>query len=73
MNSMSQGPRLDAESDREGAQICRSIDWYAEGESRTIEVDGFQVTVRFVGRKGRRGRIMITAPPGATFRSTDFA
>jgi hypothetical protein len=44
-----------------------SIDWYSEGESRTVEVDGVQVTVRFVGRKGRRGRIAILAPAGAVF------
>jgi hypothetical protein len=44
-----------------------SIDWYSEGESRTVAVDGVQVTVRFVGRKGRRGRIAIEAPAGAVF------
>ena len=50
---------------------CHSIDWYSEGESRTIESDGVQVTVRFVGRKGRRGRIIIIVPPGATFWASD--
>ena len=44
-----------------------SIDWYHEGEARTVEVDGVRVVVRFVGRRGRRGRIRITAPPGAVF------
>jgi hypothetical protein len=34
-------------------------------------LDGVCVTVRFIGRKGRRGRIMITAPPGTTFRPSD--
>jgi hypothetical protein len=52
---------------------CQSIDWYSEGESRTVEIDGVQMTVRFVGRKGRRGRIAVTAPPGATFRALDFS
>ncbi len=47
----------------------RSIDWYAEGESRTVEVLGVQVSVRFISRKGRRARIMIAAPAGATFSS----
>ena len=44
------------------------IDWYAEGEERIVEAGGVQIAVRFVGRKGRRGRIAITAPPGATFQ-----
>ena len=44
------------------------IDWYAEGQVRVVEVDGIQVTVRFVGRKGRRARIVIEAPAGAVFR-----
>jgi hypothetical protein len=51
------------------ARFCQSIDWYAEGESRTIEVNGVQATVRFVGRRGRRARIAITGPAGAVFRS----
>ena len=50
------------------AMTSRSIDWYAEGESRTVEIGGVVVTVRFVGRKGRRGRIAIEAPAGAAFR-----
>jgi hypothetical protein len=48
-----------------------SIDWYHEGQSRTVEVDGVQVVVRFIGRKGRRGRISIEAPAGAEFRSAE--
>lgn len=50
---------------------CRCIDWYSEGESRTVEVGGVRVTVRFIGRKGRRGRIAIEAPAGAVFRALD--
>jgi hypothetical protein len=45
------------------------IDWYAEGQSRKVECDGVQVTIRFVGRKGRRCRIVIEAPAGAVFSS----
>jgi hypothetical protein len=50
-----------------------SIDWYAEGQARTVEVNGVRVTVRFIGRKGRRGRIAIEAPAGAVFQSHEFS
>ena len=53
------------------AAVSQCIDWYAEGEERIVEAGGMQVVVRFVGRKGRRGRIAITAPPGAAFRARD--
>ncbi len=49
----------------------QSADWYHEGDSRTVEFNDVEMTVRYVGRKGRRGRIVITAPPGANFRSLD--
>jgi hypothetical protein len=45
-----------------------SIDWYHEGESRTVELPSGPVTVRLIGRKGRRARIAITARSGAAFR-----
>ena len=45
------------------------IDWYHEGQSRTVVVGDVNVTVRFVGRDGRRARVAITAPAGAIFRS----
>jgi len=48
------------------------IDWYHEGEQRTVEVDGVRITARFVGRRGRRGRIAIEAPPGARFLTLDL-
>lgn len=50
---------------------CQSIDWYAEGQSRTVEVAGVRMSVRFIGRKGRRGRIAIEAPAGALFKATE--
>ena len=53
------------------AITCQSIDWYHEGQSRTVDVDGMSVTVRFIGRKGRRARIAITGPAGAVFRAVD--
>lgn len=44
------------------------IDWYAEGESRTVEVGEIQISIRLIGRRGRRSRIAITAPSGASFK-----
>jgi hypothetical protein len=46
-----------------------SIEWYHEGTKRVVDVDGVQVTIRFVGRRGRRARIAIEAPVGAVVRS----
>ena len=46
------------------SRACQSIEWYSEGQSRVVEVNGVQITIRFVGRRGRRGRIAIIAPPG---------
>jgi hypothetical protein len=40
-------------------------------QSRTVEVDGVRVVVRFVGRKGRRGRILVEAAAGAVFATPD--
>lgn len=56
-----------------GPQIatCQNVDWYSEGEARIVSVTGIEVRIRFVGRKGRRGRILIQAPEGAEFRSDD--
>jgi hypothetical protein len=51
---------------------CRCIDWYAEGQSRIVEVAGVRITIRFIGRKGRRGRIAIEAPAGAVFQTRDI-
>ena len=46
---------------------CQCIDWYAEGQSRAVDVGGIRIVIRFVGRRGRRGRICIEAPAGAVF------
>lgn len=52
----------------EAAQpTCRCADWFSEGESRVINCDGVRIVVRYVGRKGRRGRIVIEAPAGTAF------
>ena len=51
------------------ASGSQSIEWYADGQERIVEAGGIQVVVRLMGRKGRRARIAITAPPGAAFRT----
>lgn len=50
-------------------QTSQNIDWYSEGETRVVRVNGIEVTIRFVGRNGRRGRIAVEAPAGALFES----
>jgi hypothetical protein len=47
------------------SRTCQSIEWYSEGQARIVQADGVRITIRFVGRRGRRARIAITAPPGA--------
>jgi hypothetical protein len=63
------GEKSSKEESPPPALTCRCIDWFAEGEAKTVEVDGIRVIVRFIGRKGRRGRIAIEAPAGAEFLS----
>ncbi len=53
------------------AEVSQSLDWYAEGEERIVDAGAVRVVVRFVGRKGRRARIAITAPAGAAFRACE--
>jgi len=54
------------------AEASQCIDWYTEGQSRVVEIGDVQVTIRCVGRKGRRARISITAPAGAVFQPLDL-
>ncbi len=49
----------------------QSIDWYHEGHARVVLVDGVEVIVRLVRRKGRRARIAIAAPAGAVFEDLE--
>ena len=46
-----------------------SIDWYAEGDGRIVQIGDVQIEVRLVGRSGRRARIAIKAPAGAVFEA----
>lgn len=62
---------LPSEQPAVGACECRSIEWYADGQARVVDVGGVRVVVRFVGRKGRRARIAIIAPPGAAFHAAE--
>jgi hypothetical protein len=73
MNDAHQDNDRDAAHLRELPSASRCIDWYSPGEERLVEVGGIQVAVGLVGRKGRRARIAITAPPGATFRTPTAA
>lgn len=75
------GPEREEHADLNGSQVaaltaspetCQSIEWYSEGQTRIVEVGGIRISVRLIGRKGRRARIAITAPAGATFRSLDL-
>jgi hypothetical protein len=65
---MNHDARMDA-AEHAGEPTSTCTDWYSEGESKSVVCNGMQVTVRFVGRRGRRGRIVIEAPPGAQFAS----
>ncbi len=49
------------------------IEWYHEGQTRVVDVNGVRIEVRYIGRKGRRARIAIVAPPGAAFLTTECA
>lgn len=46
----------------------QSTSWFAEGEAIRVWVGETEVVVRFLGRKGRRARISISAPAGAQFQ-----
>jgi hypothetical protein len=65
-------PQVPSDRTQQRFDTCQSIDWYAEGESRVAEVGGVHFEVRYVDRKGRRGRIAITAPAGVVFRPRDL-
>ena len=70
----SENTKADKRDDNRAAAEPRTaslIDWFHQGESKQVEANGVLVTVRFVGRKGPRGRIAIEAPPGAVFRAVD--
>jgi hypothetical protein len=52
--------------------MSKSIEWYTEGEARDVEFERVRLTVRYVGRKGRRARIAIIGPAGTVFRALDL-
>jgi hypothetical protein len=70
MGDFDRSGNTNANGKRPSAAVSQDIDWYSKGQQRIVEANGVQVGVRFVDRKGRRGRIKITAPPGATFRDS---
>src|SRR4029453_13171501 len=62
-------PNLSANDRPLKSAVCS--DWYAEGQDRPVEVAGVRISIRFIARKGRRGRIAITAQVGAVFQSIE--
>jgi len=44
-------------------------DWFAVGQGMTVDVAGVTVAFRVIGHKGRRTRIVVTAPAGAVIRA----
>ncbi len=40
------------------------VDWFSQGESCSLQIGETSVVIRFIGRKGRRARIAVTAMPG---------
>ena len=50
-------------------QTSQLIDWFAEGQGLAVEVEGVVMTIRYLTRKGRRARIVITGPAGVVFRA----
>lgn len=64
--SISGFPTMDRQSDQMTDQT-QTIDWYAPGESQVVVIGDQEIHIRNVGRKGRRSRIAIMAPAGATF------
>jgi len=72
MNPQQNNDRIVVTNQARGlAKTSQSVDWYSEGQERIVDIGGVRIVVRFVGRRGRRGRIAITAPPGAVFRACD--
>ena len=45
------------------------VDWLSQGESCSLQIGGTRVEVRFIGRKGRRARISMSACPNALHES----
>jgi hypothetical protein len=47
------------------------IAWFAVGQTCEIAIGGVRVSICLIGQKGRRSRLAVVAPPGATFSSPD--
>ncbi len=54
-------------------QTSQLIDWFAEGQTVSVEFAGVVMTVRYVCRKGRRARIAITGPARTVYRALDLS
>jgi hypothetical protein len=60
----------DGDANDQATSCAAMTDWFGEGEGVEIDAGGVRFAIRFIGRKGRRGRIRVEAPPGAQFRTT---
>lgn len=63
-NQIAQSSKPDA------SHQVRHVAWFHPGQLGTIEINGLQVSVKLIQRKGRRARIAIAAPAGAVFSAT---
>jgi hypothetical protein len=52
---------------RAPAETSQCIDWFVEGQKMLVTTRGVNVVVGYVARRGRRCRISVMAPAGATF------
>ena len=55
---------MDAQRRVDPDETSQSIEWYHEGQSRLVSVNGIDVIIRLVGRKNRKARIALEAPTG---------
>ena len=71
MSENAEGATPQPPDERANSRGRRSVEWYAPGQERLVVVGGVSVAVRLVERRGRRARIVITAPPRVVFSAAE--